>query len=173
MKESAVFIIRLGSTEPVKGDIDAMKQIRPDLNSIGTSIPCGTLSIAMTSKTIPEIMQIYAQINDTMPVIVFKAEDSSVAGIDLTLPHINDAIENFNSMYNTNIPTRPASQPQPKSPESLEELLGQMEQDLSEAEAEFQDSTVCELTLDDLLDKITRVGMDKLSQSELARLKSF
>lgn len=145
MNESPIFILRLGVPVPTVGDMAAVKEIREDLNIMGTGTPVGVLSLLMTDKTPEEIKNIFAaaaeETEDTLPVVIFRADAPDAVTIDLGLENVADMIETFEQVNGIKLFTE--GKPQ------------------------------CTLTLDELLDKISRTGMDSLTEAEVVRLKSL
>lgn len=153
MKNKTYLIIRMGKNEVISGDMKAISEIQPDLKAMGMSLgDTGVLSIVYTELSKQEIIDVYLdaanQLGDILPVVVFECDQAHLNEFKsiLTIPGVKQLIKEYESIFNRSVLTgsdSPSNRPQ------------------------------CELTLDQLLDKITRVGLDQLSQPELARLKSL
>ena len=144
-KESPVFVLRLGSDKPVKGDITAVSKIREDLDVSGCSIGVGILNLMMTDLTVEEIRGIYKEsaeeVGDFLPIVIWRADQPEHCAIDLGIPIVSEMIQKFEEQHGPILggPAKPT----------------------------------CNLTLDELLDKISRAGVESLTQEEVARLKSL
>lgn len=153
MKNKTYLIIRMGKNEVISGDVKAISEIQPDLKAMGMPLgDSGVLSIVYTELSKQEIIDVYLdvanQLDDIIPVAVFECDHAHLNEFKsiLTIPGVKQFIKEYESIFNRSVLTRsdsPSDRPQ------------------------------CELTLDQLLDKITRVGLDQLTQPELARLKSL
>ena len=145
MNESPIFILRLGLPVPTVGDMAAVERIREDLNIMGTGTPVGVLNLLMTDKTPEEIKNMFAA----------AAEETGD-----TLPVV---------VFRANAPDAIAID---LGLENVAEMIETFEK--THGITLFKEGKQqCQLTLDQLLDKISRTGMDSLTEEEVARLKSL
>jgi hypothetical protein len=144
-KEVPMFVLRLGSSHPVKGDYVAVEKIREDMNVMGCSVNVGVLNLLMTNKSAEEIRDLFketaAELGDVLPIIAWRADQPEFGAVDIDLPHVTEMIQSFEQVNGVAIlkeskPTRA-------------------------------------LTMDELLDKISRTGYESLTTEEVARLKSL
>jgi hypothetical protein len=144
-REVPMFVLRLGKNQPVKGDLIAMEKIREDLNIMGCPVDFGILNILMTDLSAEEIRDLFKEaadeMGDTLPVVVWRADQPEFNAFDLDQPHVNEMIQFF------------------EEANGLAILKGS--------------KSTCYLSLDDLLDKISRAGFNSLTSEEVALLKSL
>ena len=144
-KESPVFVLRLGDDKPVKGDIAAVTKIREDLDVAGCSIGVGILNLMMTDLTVEEIKGIYKE----------AAEEVG----DFLPIVIWRADQPEHCALDLDIPV-------------VSEMIRIFESNHGPI-AGGPARQACTLTLDELLDKISRAGVESLTKEEVARLKSL
>lgn len=144
-KEVPMFVLRLGSTDVITGDMMAMKKIREDMDVMGCPVEVGILSILMTDKSAEEIRNVFKEaakeLDDILPVVVWRADQPETCAMDMDFPHVNEMIEAFNGKNQLSLPEK--SKP------------------------------IHDLTIDDLLDKISRTGYDSLTDEEVTLLKKL
>jgi len=145
MFEVPTFIIRFGKSEPTIGDMAAVTKLREDLNIMGTGTPMGILNLLMTDKSPEEIINIYQAAAE-------ETED--------ILPII---------VFRADVPEAVAMDLTLPNVAEMIETFEQMHGITLFKEGKQQ----CQLTLDQLLDKISRTGMQSLTEEEVARLKSL
>lgn len=138
-----MYILRLGRDEPIKADVEIMNILtNGELNVAGVSLPVGVLSLLKTTKTAAEIKDLFLEMEE-------KHDD--------VLPVIIwDAKD-----------------------ESTQSHFGDMSKGMLEAfieewgdVEENNKKKVNSLTVDEVLEKITREGMDSLSEEEMTLLKN-
>jgi hypothetical protein len=144
-KEVPMFVLRLGSDNPVKGDYLAVGKIREDMNVMGCSANVGVLNLLMTDRSAEEIRDLFKEsadeLGDVLPVVVWRADQPEFCAVDIDLPHVVEMIQSFEEANGVAI------------------LKGS--------------KPTCSLTMDELLDKISRTGYNSLTTEEVARLKSL
>ncbi len=144
-KEVPMFVLRLGSDHPVKSDYIAIQKIREDLNVMGCPAGSGILNLLMTDLSVEEIRDVFkktaSELNDMLPVVVWRADQPEFCAADIDLPHVKEMIKAFEEVNSVAI--------------------------LKESKP------TCALTMDELLDKISRTGYESLTAEEVALLKSL
>lgn len=102
-QEVAMFVLRLGSDHPVRADYSAIENIREDMEVMGCSASVGVLNLLMTNKTADEIRDIFKEAaraaGDTLPVVVWRADQPDTCAFDIDLPHINEMVKTFEKMH--------------------------------------------------------------------------
>lgn len=140
-----MFVLRLGSDHPVRADYSAIQNIREDMEVMGCPAGIGIINLFMTDKSAEQIRDLYK-------------EAASEAGD--TLPVVVWRADRPDACtFDIDLP-------------QINEMVKVFEEKHSVAIRKGS-KPVCDLTMDELLDKITRMGFDSLTGEEVARLKKL
>lgn len=144
-----IFIIRLGKDKVVDIDRLAIGDLQlEEADILGCSISLGIISLVTTDLSPSELVDRYSQaasdLNDHGPVVAWD-------------PRSEDASFNLVKDF-------------PIIKELINEWEAHFDEDLIPEKNKIE---VCDMTLDQLLDKISREGKESLTPTEFARLKSF
>lgn len=156
-----VIIFRFGIDTPINADVAAVTVLtNGDLgNAMGLPFPGGVISLVETEFSPSEIAEVYrvtaAELNDVLPVMVFKADHNCGVYLSDAAAIIQTAVDRF-----------------------IEGGLDALRnQDRSEPEQEQSHSVVnetCEMSLDELLDRLNEVGsFEALTTVQQERLKKL
>ena len=143
-QEIPMFTLRLGASKPDDVDVISIYRIREDLNVVGCEVDGNILSLFMTDKSIEELHDIY---KDT-------ANEFGVS-VSVIIWKANQT----ESLFDIHKP-------------NVKEAIKHFEQ-LNNISLSNEPKPVVELTVDEILDKISRAGIDSLTQEELTRLKNL
>lgn len=150
MKKKPIFIVRFGIDHVVDVDRLAIGDLQlEEADILGCSLPIGIISIVTTDLKPSELSDRYSQarldLNDHAPVIVWDPRsDKAHFNLVQDFPVVKDLIDEWEAHFD-------------------EDFFG--EKNIIEK--------TCTMSLDELLDKISREGKESLSPLEFARLKSF
>jgi hypothetical protein len=146
-----IFILRLGIERLASIDRSAVGELQEEeMDILGCTIHgIGILSLVTTELSPSELVERYSQaasdLNDHGPVVAWnpRSEDASF-NIFKDFKVVQDVIDQWEAHFDDTLLT-----------------------------IKTKDQEVCELSLDELLDKVGRTGRDSLTPLEFARLKSF
>lgn len=146
--KNIICVLRFGSPHPVKAEFNAIEELTEGtLAAIGVPVnPLGILTVLITKHTPDEIVEVFKkheQENNDVLPSVIWKHGHEVA-LSFPVPDITESVEML-----------------------IERFKDFYEEDSEEKPGE------CNMTLDQLLDKVSRTGVDGLSEAELTRLKSF
>ena len=149
--KNPIFILRLGNSRLCDIDREAIGDLLLDEHDvIGCQLPIGIISIVTSDLSPSDLVDKYSQaadkLNDHGPVVAWN-------------PRTEDA--SFNLFKDFKV---------------VKELITEWEGHFNEELFPIKNSIkedVCNLSLNDILDKIVRTGKDSLTPTEFARLKSF
>ena len=158
-----VIIFRFGIDKPISADLAAVTVLtNGDLgNAMGLPFPGGVISLVETEFSPSEIAEVYRvtaiELNDTLPVMVFKADHTCGIYLSEAAEIIQTAIDRFIKG-------------------GLDEI-----RDKADAEEPVQQEVshsvvdeTCEMSLDELLDRLNEVGsFEALTTVQQERLKKL
>jgi hypothetical protein len=144
-----IFIIRFGIERVANIDRKAIGDLQlDDCDIIGCALPWGIISLVTSELKPSELVERYSQaasdLNDHGPVVAWD-------------PHSEGASFNLVEDF-------------PIVKEMIDEWEAHFDEDLIPKKNKIEK---CNLSLNDLLDKISREGKESLTPLEFARLKSF
>lgn len=141
-----IFILRLGVDRLIDLDKLALGHLQEELEDIaGCVLPIGILTLMMTDQTITQLKDLYLgaadELDDHAPIVVWDPTSDKVVMDLRDFPQVKDMVTAFESHHEVTI---------------------------------FPDRNnidSCNLSLDELIDKVGRTGRESLTPIEFARLE--
>jgi len=154
MNKKMIFILRLGKNDLVKGDAIAVKEILGEnatgYEAVAKPIRVGIITLIVTEKSVKEVSEAFkraeVETDDTLPHVAWDA-NSDAAMFDIESEGVGRMIADF--VHENN----------------LEDIYGVTPITI--------DKEQCNLSLNELLDIISKVGLSNLTSPQLAKLKSL
>lgn len=143
-----IFILRLGATELITLDREAIGHLQEELEDIGGCIiPFGVLTIISTDLSPKELKDLYIEavekLDDHAPVIIWDPSSEDAAFDLRDFPQVKELINIFETHHDINIiPVK-------------------------------NEIASCNMSLDELIDKVGRMGRESLTPIEFARLEEL
>jgi len=158
-----VIIFRFGVDRPISGDLAAVTVLtNGDLgNATGIPFPGGVISLVETEFSPSEIAEVYRvtaiEVDDILPVMVFPADHTCGVYLSDGAVTIQEAIDRFIEGGLDAIRDKADVEPEP-------------EQEVSHSVV----TETCEMTLDELLDRLNEVGsFEALTTVQKKRLEEL
>ena len=141
-----IFILRFGVDRLIDLDKLALGHLQEELEDIaGCVLPFGILTLLLTDQTITQLKDLYLnaadELEDHAPVVVWDPKSDLVVMDLRDFPQVSQMINAFEEHHDLKV-----------SPEK-------------------NNMDSCNLSLDELIDKVGRTGRDSLTPIEFARLE--
>ena len=143
-----MFILRFGAERLLDLDRQALGHLQDELEDIaGCVLPFGILTIIMTDQSPTQLKDLYVnaarELDDHAPVVAWDPNSDRVVMDLKDFPQVKQVMETFEEFHDLTLT------PEKNNIES------------------------CNLSLDELIDKVGRTGRDSLTPIEFARLKEL
>ena len=146
-----IFILRFGKTSVLPIDVETLANFDQERGDVMLHpVPMGLLILVTTDMSPEGVINLYGEIaeglGDIAPAIAWRADEESDSvnnNIGKYIHHVDAMKEEWEKCFG-------------------KKMAGQKEK-----------IEICFMSLDDLLDKVSRTGMDSLTDAEVTRLKSF